>query len=377
MKNSTLLAIVIGVFISAILITKFDPDELSEAIKKYDLDGGDEELSMEVLEDQFDYFVSKYKKSYNSIEEYDLRFEIFTENYEFIQEHNKKAELYGFSVGMNKFADLSDEEFADIYLSEIDVPETYEDDQSENPFNSFMKESATEKAIRDLQIPDSIDWRLLGAVTRVKDQGQCGACWAFSAIAAIEGINYKINKVKDTLSEEQLLDCARDQYKCNGCDGGYPHGAFQYSMANDLCTDSEYPYTGKAGICHAWYACSTKNILESYKNVTSSSRQELYSAIAQQPVSVAVDASSKEFRFYSSGIFSIGCEEEINHAVTAVGYSYESFFFFWRNNYILLKNSWSEEWGEKGFMRLSSNNEGGKGMCGVYLYGTYPIIKKN
>lgn len=117
--------------------------------------------------------------------------------------------------------------------------------------------------------------------------------------------------------------------------------------------------------------------MEGYKNVTSYSRVELYTAIAQQPVSVAVDASSKEFRFYKTGIFSIGCEEEINHGVTAVGYSFEPFFYFWRNNYILLKNSWSEDWGEKGFMRLSSNNEDGKGMCGVYLYGTYPIIKKH
>lgn len=381
MNNNKLLAIVIALFISGIVILNYDQETINEAARKYDIFATTDSLSAELLQDQFDYFVSKNRKSYETFGEYQKRYQTFTENFKFIETHNKDSDVKGFTLAINKFGDLTDDEFADKYLgSKVPLENmgqiSYKKQQNSNPFEQMIKETATEQAIKDLQIPGSIDWRAKGAVTPVGDQGECGSCWAFSAIAAIEGANYIANKVGDELSEQQLIDCADERFGNNGCQGGFVHGAFQYAMKQDLCIEEDYPYTGKDEKCTDWWSCSTKNILTGYKNVTAGSRVELFSAIAKGPVSIGVDAGSKEFRFYSSGIFSEGCDENVNHGVAAVGYSYESFLFFWRNNYITIKNSWSADWGEKGFMRLSANNEEGNGICGSFLFSLYPIIKK-
>lgn len=355
-----------------------DPQEMTDVIKDLNLIQNIEELDEAEIQNQFDYFIAKYKKNYLNNAEHSQRYGIFKENLMYIQNHNQLSEVLGFALGVNKFADLTNEEFQNTYLGLGSKHRDYafHDYSDEETEDNLFTESRTEAAIRNLEIPGSIDWVRKGAVTSVKDQGKCGSCWAFSAVAAIEGANYITRKKTEELSQQQFLDCAEDEYHCSGCNGGFPHGAFEYAIDNDICADKDYPYTEDAGRCTAWWSCSTDNYVEHYTNVTSGSRYELYSALAKQPVSIGVDASSKEFQFYASGILGTGCDEQVNHAVTAVGYSYESFYFFWQNNFILVKNSWGSDWGEKGYIRLGSNDESGNGMCGAYLYGTYPTVRK-
>mmetsp|Transcript_18083 Transcript_18083/g.20242 ORF Transcript_18083/g.20242 Transcript_18083/m.20242 type:complete len:210 (+) Transcript_18083:111-740(+) len=206
--------------------------------------------------------------------------------------------------------------------------------------------------------------------------GDCtGAHWAFAAIAAIEGSNFIHRKRNETLSVQQVIDCVKGgDFKSEGCNGGHIREVFEYAKDSDLCTEEDYKFTGDQGTCTAWWSCSTDNYVKNFRNVTANSRFELYSAIAQGPVAITVDASSDKFRFYSGGIFGSECHEDPNHAMTAVGYGTETWLLFWTNHFVHFRNSWGEDWGEKGFMRVSSNVEEGKGICGIYQEGYLPVI---
>lgn len=377
MTNSTLLVTILGLIVSGMVVLNFDTTDISNLIQQYTTSDSSVELEEDFLKNQFGSFISTYRKSYTNSVEYEKRYQIFKDNYKLIEEHNLKKDVLGYTLGMNSFGDLTQEEFKLTFLQcNFLKNTTASTPQTENPMKTFLQDTPTDKAIREFTLPSWVDWRQKGAVSPVSHHGSCGSCWAFSAIAAIEGANFVARQRTEQLSAQQLIDCVGRGRGGHGCSGGLMHGAFEYAMSTDLCTEQQYPHRGREGRCVDFVACSTDHIVANYYNVTEGSRFDLYTAIAQQPVSVGVDASGEAWQFYKSGILSSGCGEELNHAVAAVGYSVETFWWFFRNNYIIVKNSWGTDWGMNGFMHISSNMETGKGMCGIYQYANYPVMTK-
>lgn len=297
----------------------------------------------------FDSYIQFHRKSYLTTDEYNYRFKVFTANIARIDQHNQ--ENTSFKLASNKFADLTTDEFRALYLS------SKSDSAKKNEIQIF-KDS----------LPAEVDWRLLKAVTDVKDQESCGSCWAFSAIGAVEGLLAVSGKGLVSLSEQQLVDCSSD-YHNSGCNGGWMGFAFEYIRDHGITQEETYKYTGAEQQCQADDYEPVARI-SGYVDVPSNSTVQLKTALAQQPVSVAIDAGSFAFQFYISGVFEDEeCGTELNHGVLAVGYGTEDGKDYW-----LVKNSWGTWWGEDGYIKILRENKEGPGLCGIAIAGSYPII---
>ncbi|XP_042022640.1 senescence-specific cysteine protease SAG39-like [Salvia splendens] len=283
------------------------------------------------------------------------RFNIFKENVEYIESFNEAASR-PYKLAVNRFADLTNAEFQ----------------ASRNGYKmvSPLKPSKASSSFRYANVsapPTSIDWRKKGAVTAVKDQGQCGCCWAFSAVAATEGINQIKTGKLVSLSEQQLVDC--DTSEDQGCNGGLMDDAFQYIISNKgLTTESNYPYQGVDGTCNSKKESSDAAKISGYEDVPSNRESALLKAVVNQPVSVAIDASGSDFQFYSSGVFTGECGTELDHGVTAVGYGVDSD----GTKYWIVKNSWGTSWGEDGYIRMQRDVGAAEGLCGIAMEASYP-----
>ncbi|XP_050205390.1 zingipain-2-like [Mercurialis annua] len=313
--------------------------------------------SLSIIEDmamksRYDKWLEHNGRKYDTRDEYLLRFGIYHSNVQFIQYIN--SQNLSFKLTDNKFADLTNDEFKSIYLGF--QPRKY---KRTNP--SYRYENHTE-------VPDTKDWRQEGAVTPIKDQGQCGSCWAFSAVAAVEGINKIKTGTLVSLSEQELIDC--DVAGSNkGCSGGFMEKAFTFIKSNGgLTTENDYPYKGTDGTCEKSKTANHAATVSGYETVPINSETSLQAAVSKQPVSVAIDASGYPFQLYSSGILSGFCGVELNHGVTAVGYGASDGHKYW-----LVKNSWGTKWGESGYVRMKRGSTDKKGMCGIAADASYPI----
>merc|ERR1712243_187406 len=226
---------------------------------------------------------------------------VFLENREKVAEHNARFAKgeETFTLAMNKFGDLLTHEFAALY----------------NGYNSekhARKGGVTFVKPENFQAPASVDWRQSGYVTPVKDQKQCGSCWAFSAVGALEGQNFRKTGHLVSLSEQNLVDCSKDN---SGCNGGLMDYAFEYVKSNG-----------------------------------------------------AIDASRFSFQMYSSGVYNEPrcSSRSLDHGVLAVGYGSDASGDYW-----IVKNSWGKAWGESGYIRMSRNKSN---QCGVATEASYPTV---
>lgn len=299
---------------------------------------------------EFTSFLTKFKKVYANLEETTHRFGVFRENLRNIILHNSDFNQT-FTMGVNQFTDLTPSEFRELYISGMKVQGTY----GCKDFSSSASSA-----------PASIDWRNKGAVTSVKDQGQCGSCWTFSSTGSAEGAwAISTGKLVD-LSEQQLVDCATGpSYGSHGCKGGQMEGADKYLIQHGQCSLASYPYTAVDGTCKS---CSPVAKFSSCSDVKPYDQVSLKGAVAQQPVSVAIEADTRYFQSYKSGILTdAACGTKLDHGVLAVGYGTENGQKYW-----IVKNSWGTSWGESGYVRIArSESTNDAGICGIAIQPSF------
>ncbi|KAL0383558.1 UNVERIFIED_CONTAM: Senescence-specific cysteine protease SAG39 [Sesamum calycinum] len=306
------------------------------------------------MSERHEEWMEQYGRVYKNDEERAMRFKIFKDNVEFIEAFNE-AGSRPYKLGINAFADLTNEEFKGARNGLFKV-------QKLPKVASFKYENVSGLA-------SSMDWRKKGAVTPVKDQGQCGSCWAFSAIAATEGIHEITTGKLISLSEQEIVDCDKTNQD-QGCEGGFMEDAFDFIISNKgIASESTYPYHATDGTCNKKEESPVAAKISSYEKVPENNEQALLKAVANQPVSVSIDAGGTAFQFYSSGVFTGDCGTDLDHGVAAVGYGKTSD----GTKYWLVKNSWGTSWGEEGYIRMERDVAAKEGLCGIAMDSSYPI----
>ncbi|KDP31986.1 hypothetical protein JCGZ_12447 [Jatropha curcas] len=307
--------------------------------------------------DMYNWWLAKHQKAYNKLGERERRFEIFKNNLRFIDEHN--SENHSYKLGLTKFADLTNEEYRAMFLgTRVDVKRRL---MTKKPSRRYAFKVGDE-------LPESVDWREEGAVNPIKDQGNCGSCWAFSTIAAIEGINKIVTGELLSLSVQELVDC--DRTYDAGCNGGLMENAFQFIIQNGgIDTEQDYPYLAVDGTCDKTKMNKKVVKIDGFENVTPFDEKSLQKAVANQPVSVAIEASGMALQFYQSGVFTGECGSALDHGVVIVGYGTENGTDYW-----IVRNSWGPGWGENGYIRMERNVVNTyRGKCGIAMQSSYPI----
>jgi len=224
----------------------------------------------------------------------------------------------------------------------------------------------------DATAPTAWDWRTKGAVTPIKDQGQCGSCWAFSATGSSEGAwALKKGNTLVSLSEQQLVDCS-GSFQNQGCNGGLMDYAFQYIIANGgITSEAEYPYTAQTGNCMSPLPAEVAT-LSKYADVKQNSESSLLTAATIGPVSVAIEADQESFQFYQSGIYADpNCGTQLDHGVLVVGWGQAAST---KQNYWIVKNSWGTSWGDNGYIYMARGINAPYGICGIAMEPSYPIV---
>jgi cathepsin L len=296
---------------------------------------------------EFTSWMQRYQKSYHH-DEFPHRFRVWKKNYDMIIDHN--ASNKSFTMAMNQFGDLTVDEFSATFLG---TKYTHT-----GPMKNTMPQA----------LPTAWDWRPKGAVTPIKNQAQCGSCWAFSTTGSTEGCHFQAAKKLVSLSEQNLMDCSDSEGNA-GCDGGLMVQAFQYIIDNSgIDTESSYPYTAADGQC-SYSAANRGATIKSYVNVTSGDEGDLQTKAYAGPTSVAIDASQNSFQFYSSGVYvEPQCSStQLDHGVLVVGWGVDT--SGGGGPYWIVKNSWGTDWGQSGYIWMARNQNN---MCGIATMASQP-----
>jgi C1A family cysteine protease len=335
-------------------------------------------LSVELMS-KFKGWVDFHQKMYDSHENKMERLNIWLNNDERIEAHNNQNPTPSFTLGHNEFSDMTEDEFAQYFRL--------------GPYASVRQKEAAQAKIMDpdqqistaerrrlweeqapLTLPDYMNWVQAGAVTPMKNQGACGSCWAFSTTGALEGAKFLKTGELVALSEQHLIDCDKVDL---GCNGGLMDNAFKFDMSEaGLCSEEEYPYLAKQSrTCMTNCTKVEGSGVKTFIDVPPGDEKALLSAIAMQPISVAIQASQFVFQFYKNGVLtddSCGSRASIDHGVLAVGYGTD---VDTNEPYFLVKNSWGETWGDKGYVKLGRGGKNEFGMCAILKMASFPVVE--
>ncbi|XP_043831358.1 procathepsin L-like [Dromiciops gliroides] len=313
----------------------------------------------QTLDVKWHHWKAQYRRTYE-VDEDSWRRATWEKNLRMIEMHNLgySAGNHSFQMEMNKFGDMTNEEFR----------------QMMNGFRQNRLQRRTKGTLFRspllLKTPKSVDWRDKGYVTPVKNQGDCGSCWAFSATGSLEGQWFHKTGQLVSLSEQNLIDCSATEGN-QGCNGGLMDQAFEYVKENGgIDTEQLYPYEAMDDTCRYKPQSSVANV-SGFVDISSGEEEELEMAVATVgPISVGIDASHESFQFYHSGIYyEPQCSSELlDHGVLVVGYGFEA------NNgtkYWIVKNSWGEEWGKRGYILMAKDRSN---HCGIATAASYPQV---
>ncbi len=302
--------------------------------------------------------LTKFNLKFANGEEFAQRLQIFANNYDQIEAHNAKGLSY--TLGINQFSHLTFEEFKDaVHIGGTRAPFK----------NARTGANVHAEPVDVSALPASVDWVSAGAVTPVKNQGNCGSCWSFSTTGALEGA-YEIKYGNlQSFSEQELVSCDTTDA---GCNGGWMDDAFAWVKQNGgITTEAAYPYTsgttGTSGTCKTTgYTNNAAAAPKSWTDVTAGSVSALMSAVAQQPVSIAIQANQVAFQSYSGGVLTGKCGQRLDHGVLCVGYGTLNGVDYWK-----VKNSWGPSWGMGGYILIERSSAD---LCGVLDAASYPTL---
>lgn len=300
-----------------------------------------------------------HNKEYTVAEE-TARFAIFVENYKKIVSFN--AESNGVKLTLNRFGDITAEEFKSIYTGGY---------KKSLETEGFLSDTRADIGFEMPETPNYIDWRTKNVLNPLKDQGMCNSCWAFSATAAIEAAYAILNGTLYDLSEQQLVDC---DTKADGCNGGDYQQAMKYAANNGLETETDYPYIVLESKCQ--YDKTKSLVLNNgAKALPKKSAASFKTGLLVRPISVGIEANQDIFQFYSSGVINgTQCGDNIDHSVLAVGYiSVDGMDAF------VVRNQYGQYWGQQGYAYISTDDtvNNGNGVCGILADPVVPTIKQN
>ncbi len=315
----------------------------------------------------YQMFLQNYTKIYTTEAELNMNYLTFLENYyklldiqHDIQDDNDLDENDKLKLDITTLFDLTDEDYNKIYLN-YNVTDT-EINESQTPSNDTFFGNETDIGRHLQTLPRNFDWRSRGVVTRVKNQGICGSCYAFSATGNIESLYaLKYGTLLD-LSEQQILSCDRNQ---NGCTGGSVANALDYiKRVGGLGSESSMRYVGRRQSCYAIRPYA-KVVGKKYAGTQNEDYIKSF-LVKNGPLSTGVNA--KYFKYYRGGIMRFSnyyCSPyKLDHAVLIVGYGVTGTGI----KYWIVKNSWGSNWGENGFLRI------GRGVCGINRYVLSGVI---
>jgi len=307
----------------------------------------------------FSAWKSKHGMSFSSADAESAAFSAFAHNDDLIESHNARSDV-SYRLAHNEFSGLTSEQFFSTRLG-------YNAPERKKTFSMTYRNASLSASL-----PTEVDWVQNGGVTSVKQQGQCGSCWSFSTAGAIEGAYFVASGTLLNLSEEDLVQCDTTD---NGCNGGLMDNAFEWVEQHGIASLADYPYTsataaGTRGTCDASKSANPAVTITGHADVPAGDEDALRAAVAQQPVSIAIEADKSAFQLYSSGVLdSAACGTSLDHGVLLVGYGTDSSTGkdFWK-----VKNSWGPTWGEDGYIRMVR----GKNQCGLASQASYPTGAK-
>eukprot|EP00731_Ephydatia_muelleri_P025802 Em0017g885a len=302
--------------------------------------------------DEWEEWKKTHNKVYGSEGEELSRHIIWEAKKKYIDEHNAHQKGFGFTLAINKFSDLSSQEFKKLYTGLQ---------------GDILSVNAKPVHFGGRDLPPSIDWRDKGYVTPVKDQGQCGSCWAFSTVGSLEGQHFNATGTLVSLSEQNLVDCSKAN---DGCNGGRTDVAMEYVIKNGgIDTEESYPYKAHNEKCNFNASNIGANCSSYNKIIPAKSEASLQDAVATVgPISVCIDAAQDSFQSYSGGVYDEPkCSQTaLDHCVLAVGYGSTDTQDYW-----IVKNSWGTDWGQEGYIWMSRNKSN---QCGIATAALYPTV---